>query len=75
MFNVFEIKLDIKKYVQQTQRYMPARADSIGSWDNILAVMILVITMTNVATICFTTDYLSRHNYSHRFGHRSSYLP
>ncbi|KAF5905064.1 anoctamin-1 isoform X1 [Clarias magur] len=58
--NVFEIRLDAKKFVSEYRRPIAARAKDIGIWYNLLRGLSKVAVIVNAFVISFTSDFIPR---------------
>ncbi|XP_022668609.1 anoctamin-7-like isoform X3 [Varroa destructor] len=69
--NWIEIRLDAHKFVCETRRSVPERAQNIGIWFSILELLSRVAVISNAFLIAFTSDFLPRMLYMYSYDHGS----
>ncbi|KAL5010639.1 hypothetical protein ScPMuIL_012944 [Solemya velum] len=69
--NVIEIRLDAYKFVTQWRRPFAARAEDIGIWFGILRGISAIAIVTNAFIIAFTSEFIPKLVYQHRFNNGS----
>lgn len=65
--NWVEIRLDAQKFVCETRRCVPERAQNIGIWFSILEFLAKAAVISNAFLIAFTSDFLTRTMYRYEF--------
>ncbi|XP_064459416.1 anoctamin-7-like isoform X1 [Ornithodoros turicata] len=65
--NWVEIRLDAQKFVCETRRCVPERAQNIGVWFTILELLTRIAVITNAFLIAFTSDFLTRTVYRYEY--------
>ncbi|EEC18596.1 conserved hypothetical protein, partial [Ixodes scapularis] len=65
--NWVEIRLDAQKFVCETRRSVPERAQNIGIWFSILELLSRIAVISNAFLIAFTSDFLTRTMYRYEF--------
>lgn len=56
--NVYELRSDAKKYLNNFRRPVPQRVKDCGQWTTILEVITRLAVLTNAAIIAFTTTFI-----------------
>ncbi|XP_063709407.1 anoctamin-1-like [Culicoides brevitarsis] len=72
--NVFEMRLDAKKYLLHFRRPVPKRVKDIGHWNNILQLICRMSVITNAILIAFSSDFIPQMVYQQFHSHSTSYL-
>ncbi|XP_003740347.1 anoctamin-7 [Galendromus occidentalis] len=65
--NWIEVRLDAHKFVCETRRSVPERAQNIGIWFSILELLSRIAVISNAFLIAFTSDFLPRTLYRYKF--------
>lgn len=65
--NLFEIRGDAKKFVNQYRRPVLERSKTIGIWFSILSVTSCIAIRTNACIIAFTTQFIDRWVYEYSY--------
>ncbi|CAH8586481.1 unnamed protein product [Heterobilharzia americana] len=65
--NLFEIRGDAKKLVNQYRRPVLERVQTIGIWLTIITVLANIAIRTNACIIAFTTQFIDRCVYQHSY--------
>ncbi|XP_008469599.2 anoctamin-7-like [Diaphorina citri] len=67
--NWVEIRLDAQKFLCQTRRVVPERAENIGIWFKILDMLAHLAVISNGFLIAFTSDFLPKllYQYEHNW--------
>jgi len=65
--NWIEIRLDAHKFVCETRRPVPERAEDIGVWFTILDALAQLAVISNAFLIAFTSEFLPRLLYQYRY--------
>lgn len=72
--NLFEMRLDAKKYLLHFRRPVPKRVKDIGHWNNILQMICRISVITNAVLIAFSSDFIPQMVYQHFYSPSGSYL-
>lgn len=72
--NVFEMRLDAKKYLLYFRRPVPKRVKDIGHWNHILQMICRMSVITNAILIAFSSDFIPQMVYQNFYSHSGSYL-
>lgn len=66
--NVFEMRLDAKKYLLHFRRPVPFRVKNIGHWRTVLQILCRMSVITNAIIIAFSTDLIPYILYLYKYG-------
>lgn len=73
--NVFEMRLDAKKYILYYRRSVPRRIRDIGLWYNVMNILCKMSVITSAIIIAFSSNFIPRWYYmSTNNGSDSGYL-
>lgn len=58
--NIFEMRLDAKKFLKFYRRPVPCRVKDIGVWFNIMAILSRISTASSAFIIAFSSNFIPR---------------
>ncbi|KAK9890157.1 hypothetical protein WA026_008963 [Henosepilachna vigintioctopunctata] len=71
--NIFEVRLDGRKFLKEFRRPMPSRVEGIGVWLNIMSVITRIAAASNAFIIAFSSHFISKWVYRMSFNPYHNY--